>query len=71
MTPKQREHKNLTIATLLIVHLLTSYIEGSINPFEFSKGMRECEVIMIIITQVFAHYCWINKEKIIKELRDE
>ena len=71
MTQKHREHRNIAIVTLLIVHFFTSYIEGTLYPMEFSKGMRECEVIMIIITQVFAHYCWINKEKIIKELRDE
>jgi len=71
MTQKQREHRNITIVTLLIVHFFTSYIEGTLYPMEFSKGMRECEVIMIFITQALVHYCWINKEKIIKELRDE
>ncbi len=71
MTQKQREHRNIAIVTLLIVHFFTSYIEGTLYPMAFSKDMREREVIMIIVTQIVAHYLWINKDKIIKDLRDE
>ena len=71
MTQKQKEHRNIAIVTLLIVHFFTSYIEGTLFPMEFSRGMRECEVIMIFLTQAVAHWAWINKDSLIKELRDE
>lgn len=71
MTIKQKEHRNVAIITLLIVHFFTSYIEGTIFPMEFSRGMRECEVMVIIITQVIVHYLWLNKDKIIRELKED
>lgn len=71
MTPKQKEHRNIAIATLLVVHLLFCYSQGTLNPMQFSKDARDYEITMIIFSQFLAHYLWINKDKITKELRDE
>lgn len=71
MTQKQKEHIRLAIAVLVIVHLLFCYSHGTLYPMTLSKDARDNEIILIIFTQAFAHYFWINKDKIIKQLNDE
>lgn len=71
MTQKQKEHRNITIAVLVVVHLLFCYSQGSLYPMSFSKDARDYEIMMILISQALAHYLWINKEKITKDLKDE
>lgn len=71
MTQKQKEHRNIAIAVLAVVHLLFCYSEGGLNPMSFTKDARDYEIMMILISQAFAHYFWINREKITKELKDE
>jgi hypothetical protein len=44
-------------------------MEGTLDPEYFSKEMRECEMIFLIFTQALAHYGWINRENIIKEIK--
>lgn len=71
MTQKQKEHRNIAIAVLIVVHLLFCYSQGSLYPMSFSKDARDQEILIIIVSQFFAHYLWINREKITKDLKDE
>lgn len=70
MENKLRQHAYIFLGVCLLVHLCASYIEGTIYPGHFSKEMRECELIMIVYAQLAAHYAWINREKIIKEIKE-
>ena len=69
MENKLKQHAIIFFAVGLFIHLCTAYIEGSLNPVHFSQDMRECELIMFVFVQVLAHYGWINRENIIKEIK--
>ena len=69
MEVKLKQHFILFIIVGLFVHLGASYMEGTLDPEYFSKEMRECEMIFLIFAQALAHYGWINRENIIKEIK--
>ena len=71
MTQNQKEHLRLGIAALFIVHILFCYSYGTLYPMTLDKEARDTEIIFIIVTQVFAHYFWINRDRIKKEMKDE
>jgi hypothetical protein len=71
MENKLKNHAYIFLVVGIFVHLCTAYMEGTLDPSLYSKDMRECEVIVFIFTQTLAHYAWINREKIIKEIKEE
>lgn len=71
MTQKQKEHIKLAIAVLVIVHLLFCYSHGTLYTMTLSKDERDFELTMILVAQLFTHIFWINKENLIKSLKDE
>jgi hypothetical protein len=69
MREKLKQHTVIFLVVVLLIHLGTAYMEGTLNPMHFSKGTRESQLMILIYTQVLAHFCWLNREKIIKELK--
>lgn len=69
MKEKLKEHAIIFVVVAVFIHLCTAYLEGTLNPMYFSKDMRECQLMVFIYSQVLAHFCWLNREKIIKELK--
>jgi hypothetical protein len=71
MENKLKQHLYIFLGVGILVHLFAAFIEGTLDPGFYSKDMRECEVIMFFFAQALAHYAWINRERIIKEIKDE
>lgn len=69
MKEKLKEHTIIFVVVAVFIHLCTAYMEGTLNPLHFSRGTRESQVMIFIYLQVLAHFCWLNREKIIKELK--
>jgi len=69
MKEKLKQHAIIFVVVALFIHLCTAYMVGSLNPMHFSKDMRESQLMVFIYVQVLAHFCWLNREKIIKELK--
>lgn len=69
MKEKLKEHAIIFVVVAVFIHLCTAYLEGTLNPMHFSKDMRESQLMIFIYVQVLAHFCWLNRVKIIKELK--
>jgi hypothetical protein len=69
MKEKLKEHAIIFVVVAVFIHLCTAYMEGTLNPMHFSKDMRESQLMVFIYVQVLAHFCWLNRVKIIKELK--
>jgi len=69
MKEKLKEHTIIFVVVAVFIHLCTAYMEGTLNPMHFSKDMRESQLMVFIYVQVLAHFCWLNRVKIIKELK--
>jgi hypothetical protein len=69
MENKLKQHLIIFLVVGLFIHLCTAFLVGTIDFTYFSRDMRECELIMFIFVQVLAHYGWINREKILQELK--
>lgn len=68
MNKKIKQHIVIFVIVAIFIHFCTAYLAGSWN---FSKDMRECEMIVFIFTQVIAHFAWFNRELIINEMKKE
>lgn len=69
MKDKIKEHTIIFLLVTIMVYLVTSYMQGTLNPFNLSKDTRESQVMVFIYLQILTHFCWFNREKIIKELK--
>ena len=68
MNRKLKQHIAIFVVVTIFIHLCTAYLAGS---WSFSKDMRECEMIVFIFAQAFAHFAWFNRESIINEMKKE
>jgi len=68
MNKKIKQHIVIFVIVTIFIHFCTAYLAGSWN---FSKDMRECEMIIFIFTQIITHFAWFNRELIINEMKKE
>lgn len=71
MESKLKQHAIIFFAVGIFVHLCAAFITGHIDPGYFSQDMREDELYMFLLAQALAHYGWINRDNIIKEIKKE
>lgn len=69
MKEKIKEHLVVSLITTITFYLITSYIQGTLNPFVISKDTRETHTMVFIYLQILINYCWFNKENILKKLK--
>ena len=69
MKDKIKEHTIIFLLVTIVVYLFTSYIQGTLNPFNLYKDTRESQMMVFIYLQVLVNYCWFNRENIIKKIK--
>jgi hypothetical protein len=58
-----KEHIIIFLIVTFFIHIITCYIFGTFDTMGLSQEVRECQLLVFIAAQFYAHYFWINRNK--------